>query len=371
MTFAQTLTQAWGQRGWLACGLWPIAALHGLLVRIRRGLYSSGLMASTRLPVPVIVVGNVIAGGAGKTPLVMALVQHLQGAGYRPGVVSRGYGRHGTDCLEVLPHLPAAQAGDEPLLIRQLTAVPVFVAPSRATAAQALLRAHPGTDIIVCDDGLQHYALQRDLNIAVFDERGAGNGWLLPAGPLREPWPQKSAGSTKQQPGTCPVRAIDLVLHTGSVQAFEGFGARRFLADDAVAADGRRVNLQSLQGERLTALAGIAKPQAFFDMLNARGLTLSRTLALPDHVSPEELSAMALFAPGLESDGRVLCTQKDAVKLFALYPNAGLQLLAVPLSFVPEPAFMDALDLWLTTLPRSGQGAVGSPVPSPDGYKTP
>ncbi len=365
MTFKHTLVQAWGQRGWLARALWPLSALHGGLVKIRRRLYSLGFLASTRLPVPVVVVGNVIAGGAGKTPLVLALVRHLQDAGFRPGVVSRGYGRQGSDCLEVLPSLSAAQAGDEPLLIAQLTHAPVFVAPRRVDAARALLQAHPDTDIIVCDDGLQHYALQRDLNIAVFDERGTGNGWLLPAGPLREPWPQ--AWAQKNDPRgqeASAVRPVDLVLHTGSRRAFEGFGASRALADEAVAADGRRVKLQDLRGESLTALAGIAKPQAFFDMLRARGLQIESTLSLPDHAGLEELAGLELFKAGARR-GRVLCTQKDAVKLFALYPDAGLQLLAVPLSFTPEPAFMQALDGQLRGL------FPASPLPSPDGYKTP
>lgn len=376
MSLAHTLTKAWGQRGALAHLLWPLSAVHGVLVRIRRRLYSHELLESTRLPVPVLVVGNVIAGGAGKTPLVMALVRHLQSKGHQPGVISRGYGRQGVDCLEVLPELSATQTGDEPLLIRQLTGVPVFVAPRRVEAAQALLRAHPGTDVIVCDDGLQHYGLQRDLNIAVFDERGIGNGWLLPAGPLREPWPQRwaSRNGLTHSAGARAVRPVDLVLHTGDMRAFEGFSARRSLADEAVAADGSRVSLQSLRGEKLIALAGIAKPQAFFDMLRARGLQLERAIALPDHVSPEDLAALDLLPANAASAMRVLCTQKDAVKLFSMYPDAGLQLLAVPLSFMPEPAFMDALDIALRSLflpTPAAPSATASPLPSPHGHKTP
>lgn len=379
MSFATTLTQAWRQRGGLARALWPLSALHGLLVMIRRRLYSREFLQSTRLPVPVVVVGNVIAGGAGKTPLVIALVRHLQSKGHRPGVVSRGYGRQGADCLEVLPTLSAAQAGDEPLLIRQLTGAPVFVAPRRVEAARALLSAHPDTDVIVCDDGLQHYALQRDLNIAVFDERGVGNGWLLPAGPLREPWPQRwgRKNGLKRSAGPGSVRPVDLVLHTGDRLAFDGFGSSRSLADEAVAADGRRVSLQSLQGEKLIAVAGIAKPQAFFDMLRAAGLQLERTLAMPDHVGPEDLAALGLFREKSGSTLRVLCTQKDAVKLFPMHPSAGLQLLAVPLTFMPEPAFMEAFDASLRHLLEpvqpalASQSATASPLPSPHGHKTP
>lgn len=339
------------------------------MVSIRRRLYSRGWLKSTRLPVPVWVVGNVIAGGAGKTPLVMALLHDLQRKGYRPGVVSRGYGRQGTNCMEVLPTSSAAHAGDEPLLIAQLTAVPVFVAPRRVEAALALLRAYPSTDIIICDDGLQHYALQRDLNIAVFDERGIGNGWLLPAGPLREPWPQAWAPSSSFYP---MVRPVDLVLHSAASSApegFGGFGASRALADEALAADGQRLKLEDLKGERLTALAGIAKPNAFFDMLRARGLQLERTLALPDHITLDELAQLELFKTCETKAGRVLCTQKDAVKLFALYPAAGLQLLAVPLTFAPEPAFFQALDAHLPVSPRA-QSTAASLLTSLDGYKT-
>lgn len=358
----------------MAYCLWPLSAMHGMLVNIRRRFYSWGWLKSTRLPVPVWVVGNVIAGGAGKTPLVMALVRHLQSKGYRPGVVSRGYGRQGTDCMEVLSTSSAALSGDEPLLMARLTGVPVFVAARRVDAALALLRAHPATDIIICDDGLQHYALQRDLNIAVFDERGVGNGWLLPAGPLREPWPQAWAGSHSKSPAQpSAVRPVDLVLHTAASKAptsFGGFGANRALADEAVAADGRRLKLEDLKGEHLTALAGIAKPHAFFDMLSARGLQIERTLPLPDHISLDGLAQLELFKSGDKAGGRMLCTQKDAVKLFALYPDAGLQLLAVALTFDPEPAFFQALDAHLPEWPQA-QSTAASPLPSPDGYKTP
>jgi tetraacyldisaccharide 4'-kinase len=348
------LTQAWRQRGVWARALWPLSLLHGLLVMLRRRLYNRGILKSARLPVPVVVVGNVIAGGAGKTPLVIALVRHLQGKGHRPGVISRGYGRLGEDCLEVLPTLNAAQTGDEPLLIRKLTKAPVFVARRRVEAARALLSAHPDTTVIICDDGLQHYALQRDLNVAVFDERGIGNGWLLPAGPLREPWPQGWARESDiKHRAARLVRPVDLVLHTGANRpagVFKGFTANRALADEALTADGRRVSLHSLRGERLIALAGIAKPQAFFDMLNARGIQLERTLALPDHVGPAELAALDLFPDNASPSMRVLCTEKDAVKLFAIYPDAGLRLLAVPLLLVPEQAFISAIDASLRDL---------------------
>ncbi|NQW80998.1 MAG: tetraacyldisaccharide 4'-kinase [Polaromonas sp.] len=343
-TLQTTLQSAWTRRGPLACLLWPLAQLHAGAVVLRRWLYQQGMLTSWRADVPVIVIGNVVAGGAGKTPLVLALVQHLQAAGRHPGVVSRGYGRQGDGCLEVLPLLPASLCGDEPLLIRQRTGAPVFVARRRIDAVRALLAAHPQTDLILCDDGLQHHALQRDLNIAVFDERGVGNGWLLPAGPLREPWPP--IARAKHRSGPQAVAPIDLLLHTGQTAAFAGFQSRRALADNAIAADGTLVPLDSLKGEALTALAAIASPEAFFSMLRQRGLTLARCIPMPDH---DKLDAAPLWELG-QQGLRALCTEKDAVKLFARYPDAGQQLLAVPLEFKPESGFMQAFDARLNAL---------------------
>lgn len=353
------LQQAWQRRGALACLLWPLAQLFGLLVRLRLAAYRSGIFKSQRIPVPVVVVGNVVAGGAGKTPTVIALVQHLQAAGLRAGVVSRGYGRTGEACLEVLPATPPEQSGDEPALIRRATGAPVFVASRRLSAVRALLAAHPATQVIVCDDGLQHYALQRDIEIAVFDERGAGNGWLLPAGPLRESWP------TRLQRGARPDgRGIDLVLHTGTVTAFEGFTSTRRLADHAVRADGSRVPLDNLAGQRLLALAGIAKPEAFFEMLRARGLALADTRALPDHYDFDS------YPRPSDKGYTLICTEKDAVKLFPRQTDV----LAVPLVFAPEPAFFSAFDALLAPLlppsPLSPPSPSPSPLPSPHGHQT-
>ncbi|MDP2033179.1 MAG: tetraacyldisaccharide 4'-kinase [Polaromonas sp.] len=341
------LQQAWLRRGPLACLLLPLALLFGVIGRLRRSLYRANLLPSEKMPVPVVVVGNVVAGGAGKTPTVIALVQHLQAAGIRAGVVSRGYGRSGEGCLEVLPETPPELSGDEPALIRRATQAPVFVAARRADAAYALLAAHPATQLIVCDDGLQHYALQHDLEIAVFDDRGAGNGWLLPAGPLREPWP------ARLQRGAGPQgRGIDLVLHTGALPAFGGFRSTRRLADHALRADGSRVALGSLAGTPLIALAGIARPQAFFDMLTARGLSLAQTRALPDHYDFDSYPRPA------DEGYTLICTEKDAIKLFSRQTDA----LAVPLVFEPEPAFFAAFDALLASRL--------SPLPSPHGHQT-
>jgi tetraacyldisaccharide 4'-kinase len=323
----RVLTQTWTRRGLLAWLLWPVALLFGLLAALRRFLYRARLLTIQRVPVPVIVVGNVVAGGSGKTPVVLALVQHLQARGLRVGVISRGYGRRATDCREVRADSAVVDVGDEPALIQRNTGAPVFVAARRFDAATALLVRYPATQVILCDDGLQHLSLHRDLEICVFDDRGVGNGFLLPAGPLREPWP----------------RAVDLLLHTGAQPAFAGFTAQRSLAPYALRADGRQIALTELttaHAQPLLALAAIAKPDAFFAMLRAQGLPLARTLALPDHYDFDSWSRN-------EYEGyTVICTEKDAVKLWHKQPTA----LAVPLLFRPESAFLGALDTRLSAL---------------------
>ena len=197
--------QAWTSRGFVACLLWPVSQLYAALDSFRRALYRSDILKVERVPVAVVVVGNVMAGGVGKTPVVIALVKHLQTRGFNVGVISRGYGRTSTACLEVHSGSPVNEVGDEPALIHASTSAPIFVAARRIEAARELLLKHPTTQIIICDDGLQHLRLHRDLDICVFDDRGAGNGWLLPAGPLREPWPRaadlRRAGSYRQPPG--------------------------------------------------------------------------------------------------------------------------------------------------------------------------
>ena len=189
---------------------------------------------------------------------------------------------------------------------------------------------------MVCDDGLQHLALARDLEICVMDERGVGNGLLLPAGPLREPWP----------------RAVDLLLHTGASDIGGGHRAHRRLASHALRSKGEPVALASLQGRPVDAVAGLARPEAFFDMLRAAGLTLAQTHALPDHADFADWPHTALARP-------LLCTEKDAAKLWAHQSEA----LAVPLRLDIDPAFWEALDALLAQ-------RAGSPVSSAHGQQT-
>jgi tetraacyldisaccharide 4'-kinase len=320
----QQLPRIWTSRGWIAWLLRPIALIHAALLCIRSFLWRRGWRRAHRLPVPVIVVGNVVAGGAGKTPLTIALVKHLQKQGWQAGVISRGHGRLSGDVRAVLPGSLPSEVGDEPLLIQQKTCAPVWVASQRAEAGRALLKAHPQVNILVCDDGLQHWALARDLEICVMDARGVGNGWLLPAGPLREHWP----------------RPVDLLLHTGANGLTGGFQAQRQLAPLAHDAQGRSMALSSLIGQPVDAVAGLARPEAFFAMLRAVGLKLNQTTALPDHFDYAQGFPMA-------SDRHLLCTEKDAVKLWLHQPRA----FAVPLVLTPEASFWQALDKRLAEQP--------------------
>lgn len=313
----QHLPQVWLSRGCMAWALRPVSWIYGALLVLRRLAYATGLASTERLPVLVIVVGNMVAGGAGKTPVTMALVKHLLAQGLRVGVVSRGHGRRTHDTRAVHSDSDPQDVGDEPLLIRQSTGAPVWVGALRADAGRQLLHAHPQVQIIICDDGLQHLALARDIELCVMDERGVGNGWLLPAGPLRETWP----------------RTVDLLVHTGTSDVRGGFQAPRQLADHALRSDGQAIPLQHLKNQVVNAVAGLARPETFFDMLRQKGLTLGRTIALPDHHDYRDWQT-SKEAP------LWLCTEKDAAKLWAHEPRA----LAVPLHITPESAFWQALD---------------------------
>ncbi len=332
-TPAEHLLRAWERRGSLALLLLPVALLYRTLLSLRRLQYRTGVRTPQRVGCAVIVVGNVVAGGAGKTPTTIGIVQHLQGRGIEVGVVSRGYGRTDQAVCAVTPATDAEVAGDEPLLIARATQAPVFVAAQRHAAAAALLAAHPKTQVIVCDDGLQHYGLYRDLEVCVFDDRGTGNGWLLPSGPLREPWPRVPLACVGQRDDRL------LVLHTGSNPTFAGYRAQRQLAAHAVAQDGTQVPLTQLKALEapLLALAGIARPALFFASLRALGLPLAQTLPLRDHFEVSQFDTARL------QGHQVLCTEKDAVKLWKVWPQA----LAVPLVQTLEPAFLLALDAML------------------------
>jgi len=300
---------AWRPRPNLAAqALRPLSWLYALLAALHRGWWRT-VRKPQRAPVPVVVVGNLVVGGVGKTPVVIALVQALLAEGRRPGVVSRGYGRREQGLRAATRDASAQEVGDEPLLIHRRTGVPVWVAARRIDAARALCAAHPEVDVLVCDDGLQHHALARDVELVVFDERGAGNGLLLPAGPLRERLPRTPAAAQANRPN-------QLVLYTAAAPstALPGFVAPRALnlvwrwPDwDRGADAGHAVPLAHLAGRKLVALAGIGDPERFFGALERAGLHIVR-LPRPDHADHATL-------PWPAGTAEVITTEKDAVKL--------------------------------------------------------
>lgn len=250
-----------------------------------------------RLPVPVIVVGNIAVGGTGKTPVVLWLIDELLRQGRHPGVLSRGYGGRGPFPREVMADSDPSASGDEPVLIALRARVPVAVAPDRVAAGRFLLANHPQIDVLVCDDGLQHYGLARDFEICVIDgARGFGNGWLLPAGPLREP----------------PVRAAQaqLILVNGADAAGFGAQAERFdlnICEAVNLANGEVRALRGFAGTQVEAIAGIGHPQRFFDSLRAAGLSIRGHEFADHHVFRAAELRFADEAP-------LLMTEKDAVK---------------------------------------------------------
>ncbi len=315
--------------------LQPLSWLYAGLAAAHRGLYRLGLRPVQRAPVPLLVVGNLVAGGAGKTPAVMAVVELLREQGWTPGVVSRGHGRAGQGVLQVDRSQAAATVGDEPLLIHLRTGAPVVVGADRAAAARALCAAHPAVDILVADDGLQHHRLQHDMALLVFDERGAGNGLLLPAGPLREPLPQRlgpsqrvlynAARPSTALPGNTGTRRL------AGVQPLADWWAGRPLPADGGWPALRRA---AMAGPPLLAAAGLARPEPFFTMLEAQGLVIDR-LPLADHHPLTPL-------PWPATTGLLVLTEKDAVKLPP--ERAGsVQVWVARLDFQPEPAFAETL----------------------------
>ncbi len=316
IALASRLTRAWyaPRVTALANTLRPLSWLFAVVAAARRVAYRNGWLRRVRLRVPVIVVGNLTAGGAGKTPLVIALVDGLRARGRHPGIVSRGYGRRTRDTRAVRIDDDPDVTGDEPLLLAA-TGAPVFVGTDRVAAAQALLAAHPDVDVIVADDGLQHYALARDVEIAVIDSaRRLGNGLLLPAGPLREP-PSRLAS----------VDAI-VTFHADARVPVPGTPRESEMRYEPQAwrnvADATRVFDEALLRDATTvAIAGIADPERFFGTLRASGFT-GATHAFPDH---HRYARDDLAYPRARA---VLMTEKDAVKCRA-FADARMWMLPV------------------------------------------
>ena len=319
--------QVWYGDHPLSLCLAPLGWCFAGLVRLRRLVYAAGLLPVRRVPVPVIVVGNITAGGTGKTPLIIWLAQHLQARGHRPGIISRGYGGRATKWpQQVRADSSPVMVGDEPVLIARNTGCPVAVSPQRHVAACELL-AHCDCDVLLCDDGLQHLALDRDLEIAVIDgDRRFGNGRCLPAGPLREPVGR--------------LQTVDMVVSNGRAGRNEfameyDYGELRALAEP-----GQTLKPESLRGRRVHAVAGIGNPARFFSYLRGFDIRVIRH-EFPDHheYAAEDLA----FGEKLP----IVMTEKDAVKCESF---AGEDTWYLPVQAVPGEAFRHRLTVLLEEL---------------------
>lgn len=292
------LMRAWMHRGLFALLMWPLSQLVKLIHDFRFALIVLGYKPQTTMAVPVVVVGNIFVGGTGKTPLVIWLVKQLQQAGKFPGVISRGYGAQLDQVREVYADSLASEMGDEPVLIAQQAQCPVMVGRFRVDTAQALCLKYPHVDVIISDDGLQHYALARDVEIIMFDQRGIGNGWILPAGPLRE----------------TPHRKRDFtVLNAAQDVQVQGIGhdviRMQLVADQCwqLCAPNQQADIRSFHGKSIFATAGIGHPQRFFAMLKKEGLQFTEK-ALNDHHLFLDHSFDNI------DEEIILITEKDAVK---------------------------------------------------------
>ena len=294
------LQQQWFQRRltpalWLLLPLlWPLQVLYVLVFAWRRRS-----TAVEHLPVPVVVVGNLIVGGAGKTPLTLWLARHLAERGWRPGIISRGYGGRNQLPRPVLADSAPQEVGDEPILLARCGAGPVWVGRDRLATGRALLAAYPAVNVLLCDDGLQHHRLGRDVELVVFDARGAGNGWRLPLGPLREPLQ-----------GLATVDAlIGNDLNLAALPAHRNRFSMRLQPGDfyRLGQVDRRCGAADLRGRNLHALAGIGDPGRFFRTLRDLNLDF---VAHPfaDH-HPYTVADLAFG-----EDAVLLMTEKDAVK---------------------------------------------------------
>jgi tetraacyldisaccharide 4'-kinase len=358
---ASVLTRAWyaPQPTLLAQLLRPFSWLFGGLAALRRAAYRHRLLPAARLAVPVIVVGNITVGGTGKTPLVIALAEALRAHGRRPAIVSRGYGRDGLGVRAVNVDDDPRDTGDEPLILA--ASAPTWIGADRVAAARALLAARPETDVIVADDGLQHYALARDVEIVVVDgSRDLGNRMLLPAGPLREPpsrlasvdavvrlRAQSADGATTgeergvtSQPTLRSSRSASTANPESASPALR-IGARARPAEFSmthewqawrnVADPGVTLDVDALRDSTTVAIAGIANPQRFFDALRARGF-VGETRAFPDHHRYVRSDVEFRHARA------VLMTEKDAVKCRAF---ADPRMWMMPIRARVDPALVE------------------------------
>lgn len=315
MSLGAKLVRCWYARwGWCRL-LYPLSLLFRSLAWLRRRLYRWSWLPVRRVPVPVIVVGNITVGGTGKTPLVIWLAERLLASGFRPGVVSRGHGAPLGGCREVDPSTDPGMVGDEPVLIAQRRLCPVWVGRDRASTAQALLDAHPEVNVVIADDGLQHYALARDMEIVVVDGgRKFGNGLCLPAGPLRETQARLAEADAVVVNGEWNDRPLPMPAYTMGLRQ-RGF---RRLGGNAEIVSAEHFDRLEVHG-----VAGIGNPDRFFSALSALGIS-----AVP-HVFPDHHP----YRPGDLPRGTVIMTEKDAVKCASFgHPDAWVLLVDAEVS---------------------------------------
>jgi len=308
----------WRSRGAIAWLLWPAGLLFGVVIAVRRFLYKIRIFSSIHPGIPVIVVGNLTAGGSGKTPLVLRIAEILKEHGWKPGIVSRGYGGSAQQPRAATIAADPAEVGDEPILLARRSGCPVWVAPERIAACRALRAENPECNVIVTDDGLQHYALRRDIEICVVDGRGFGNGFLQPAGPLREPRSR--------------LRSVDAVVTQGAPDAQ---GYKMVLEGDKLVrfTDARDVRpAKSFAGQRVHAVAGVGDPKRFFLQLARFGIKV-----VPHPFADHHRLRAEDFAFG-DSDP-VVMTEKDAVKCKRIVAGLQVQFWVFPVSASLDPAF--------------------------------
>jgi len=324
------LQDSWYKEMYISSIFMPLSMLYDDAMRFRKFLYKIGIKKSTKLPVPVVIVGNITVGGTGKTPLTLWVAKFLIEQGYKPGIISRGYGGKS----EIWPQWIDAQSdpkqvGDEAVLMKKRAKCSVVVGPERVKAAQMLLE-KSDCNIIISDDGLQHYALKRDIEIAVVDgERRYGNGYTLPCGPLREPIER--------------LQTVDFVIVNGGETEGEEYS---MLVEGDIA-----INLMTNEEKLLTdfkfipshALAGIGNPKRFFDFLEKKGISIDEH-AFQDHFA---FSANDIL---FKDDKPILMTEKDAVKCMGFATDKHWY---VPIKVIPQQQFIDK---FLTLIKEKNSG---------------
>ncbi len=294
MTPSETLTKIHYSKSLVSLLLLPLSAVFLLISFIRKTLYQFNFLKSFKLKIPVIVVGNITSGGTGKTPLIIYLANELKKNGYRPGIISRGYGSKTEGVMEVSQKSDVAEAGDEPMLIQKHTHLPVFVSKDRVLAAKALVKKYAKTDVILSDDGIQHYRLRRDLEVLVIDgTRKFGNGYLLPAGPLRE--------------FRSKLKTVDAIV-CNHKKVIDGSYLMKYKGHLLInLKTNKKIHLNNLSLKNIHAIAGIGNPDRFFDYLKTFNIVFNSS-AFQDHYkfSKKDFRDM--------NDKNIIMTEKDAVK---------------------------------------------------------